>query len=108
MANVKTGRHVRIGRWVQISFVRLDDHAVIRPGVIIARNVRHGRATQVGEIVVGPGAEIGRAAIIVGADQLEIGAGARVEAGAVVTRSVPPGSTVAGVPARIVTARNSP
>jgi UDP-2-acetamido-3-amino-2,3-dideoxy-glucuronate N-acetyltransferase len=39
---------------------------------------------------------------------LTIGEGALVGAGAVVTRDVPPGAVVAGVPARLVTERPSP
>ena len=48
--------------------------------------------------VVEHGAALGSGAVIVGG--VRIGAGALVGAGAVVTGNVPPGQTVAGVPAR--------
>ena len=49
-------------------------------------------------VVVEDGATIGSGAIVVG--PVRIGADALVGAGAVVTRDVPPGGVVAGVPAR--------
>lgn len=39
---------------------------------------------------------------------VEVGEGARTGAGAIVTRSVPPGKTVVGVPARIISSRSDP
>lgn len=46
------------------------------------------------------GVLIGAGAIVLG--NIEVGAGARIAAGSVVLRPVPPGKTVAGVPARVV------
>ena len=100
--NMAVGRRVRIARWATLSTTTLGDDVVIEPGVITARNVRHGRATPLTTIAIQDRALVGAGAIIVGTDYLEIGEGARVEEGAVVTKSVPPGCTVAGVPARII------
>ena len=50
-----------------------------------------------GEVVVGERAMIGAGAIIL--PGVEIGAGAKIAANSLVTRDVPPGATVAGVPA---------
>jgi serine O-acetyltransferase len=46
------------------------------------------------------GVLIGAGAKILG--NIEVGAGAKVAAGSVVLRDVPPGTTVAGIPARVV------
>ena len=51
------------------------------------------------------GASLGSAAVILAG--VRIGAGALVGAGAVVTKDVPPGETVAGVPARVLASRAS-
>jgi UDP-2-acetamido-3-amino-2,3-dideoxy-glucuronate N-acetyltransferase len=52
------------------------------------------------------GASIGSGAVILGG--VTVGAGAIVGGGAVVTRDVPPGATVAGSPARILTHSSTP
>jgi acetyltransferase-like isoleucine patch superfamily enzyme len=53
-------------------------------------------------VVVERRASIGSGALVLGG--VRIGAGALVGAGAVVTRDVPPGAVVAGVPARVLQA----
>jgi acetyltransferase-like isoleucine patch superfamily enzyme len=89
--------------------VTIEDEVFVGHGVMFV-NDKHPRATtddgrmQVEEdwvrldIVVERGASIGSGAILLGG--LRIGAGALIGAGAVVTRDVPPGATVRGVPAR--------
>ncbi|MEF8830572.1 MAG: DapH/DapD/GlmU-related protein, partial [Halobacteriales archaeon] len=51
-----------------------------------------------GEVVVGERAMIGAGAVVL--PGVEVGADAQVAANSLVTRDVPPGATVAGVPAR--------
>lgn len=87
---------VRIGEGVMIAShvsIRDSDHAL------------EADARQSGELVVSPvrvddGAWIGSGVAVL--KGVTIGARAVVGAGAVVTRDVPPGAVVAGVPARIV------
>jgi maltose O-acetyltransferase len=53
-----------------------------------------------GEVVVGEGAMVGAGAVVL--PGVRIGAGAQVAANSLVTEDVPPGETVAGVPAEPV------
>ncbi len=54
-------------------------------------------------VKIGEGSDIGVGAIIL--PGIELGKGVQVGAGAVVSRSFPPGSVIAGVPARIMRTR---
>lgn len=56
-----------------------------------------------GPVTVEDGADLGVGAILL--PGIRIGRGAQVGAGAVVTRDVPPGAIVSGVPARVVSER---
>jgi len=90
--------------------VEIGDEVFVGHGAIFV-NDRRPRATneqgglqseedwELLPIVVERGASIGSGAIVLGG--VRIGEGALVGAGAVVTRAVPPGGTVAGVPARL-------
>ncbi len=124
------GDESRIGSFVEIqkgarvgSRCKISSHSFICEGVTIEDEVfighgvkfindKYPRATtSAGELQtdadwdvlsthVGRGASIGTNATILGG--IRIGEGSIVGAGAVVTRDVPPGATVAGNPARII------
>lgn len=122
------GRGSRIGTFVEVqkgvtigSSCKVQSHTFICEGVSIGDGVfvghgvvfindKYPRATndarelqteadwQLGRIVVEDGASIGSGAVVLGG--VRVGAKAMVGAGALVTRDVPPGATVAGNPAR--------
>jgi UDP-2-acetamido-3-amino-2,3-dideoxy-glucuronate N-acetyltransferase len=124
----RIGAHTRIGAFVEIqrgavigASCKISSHAFICDGVEIGDEVFVGHGvvfvndkfpratTDAGRpkaaddwtllrTVVERGASLGSGAVVLGG--VRIGAGALVGAGAVVTRDVPPGKTVAGVPAR--------
>lgn len=80
--------------------VRLEDGVLVGPNSVLSQErLAQDTSTDV-ETVVRAGALIGANATILRG--LTIGSGAHVAAGAVVTRSVPPNSIVAGNPAQIV------
>jgi UDP-2-acetamido-3-amino-2,3-dideoxy-glucuronate N-acetyltransferase len=117
-AFVEIQKGVIIGRRVKVSShtficqgVTIEDECFIGHGVMFT-NDKYPRATstagalqteadwQVTPTFVRRGASIGsNATILCG---VTVGAGAFVGAGAVVTRDVPPGAVVAGVPARVL------
>ncbi len=84
--------------------ITIGSDCVLADGVFVA-TTDHGRDRRdqthgTGPITIGDRVFCGQRAIILGG--VTIGDGATVGAGAVVTRDVPPGAVVAGVPARIV------
>ncbi len=86
--NVTLGGHAHLNGHAVIGHdVRCDDVVSINPN-----------ATVSGECTIGPRTLIGAASTVL--QQLTIGADVTVGAGACVTRSVPDGATVVGIPAR--------
>ena len=94
---------------------RVQSHAFICEGIHIGKRVfvghgvmfindRHPTANNLGwkleETFVEDDVSIGSGAIIMCG--IRLGAGSRVGCGAVVTKDVPPGKTVVGVPARVI------
>ena len=91
--NIVLGRHVQINLDCTVGHdVVMGDFATLAPGVHVSGCVRLGR-----RVLVGTGAVILNGTLN---EPLVVGDDAVVGAGAAVTRSVPPGVTVVGVPAR--------
>lgn len=106
--NIACGQHVLIGPYASIGAmapVVLEDYVRISRGVVIETATLAIAGSLPYKHVAGPihiarGAWIGSNAIILGG--VTIGAQSVVAAGAVVTKSVPAGAVVGGVPARII------
>ena len=118
---VEIQKNAVIGRRCKISShtfvcegVTIEDEVFVGHGVMFI-NDRYPRATTGGRLqtdadwkvestLVRRGASIGSGAVLMCG--VTIGEGALVGAGAVVTGDVPPGATVAGVPARVMIRRD--
>jgi len=78
--------------------VTVEDHAIIGYDATILCHEFLQDEYRTGEVRIGERAMVGAGAVIL--PGVEIGANASVAANSLVTRDVPPGATVAGVPAR--------
>lgn len=104
---IEIGDRTYLGHRVHIHAIdpiSLGRGCVLADGVLVssgghADGDRHG-VTATGPIDIGNDVFIGQRAMVLGG--VTIGDGATVGAGAVVTHDVPPGSVVAGVPARLI------
>jgi acetyltransferase-like isoleucine patch superfamily enzyme len=108
-------KHVYIGSGCVIGHVHIEEDTLIGSGVHLPSGAKtHGMddpsrpiREQSGAqrcVRIGPGAWIGSCAVVMA----DVGEGAVVGAGAVVTRPVPPFVVAAGVPARVVKRRDQP
>ncbi|RMH57402.1 MAG: serine O-acetyltransferase [Deinococcus-Thermus bacterium] len=86
------GMGIVIGETAEVGDDVMMYHGVTLGGTGFTREKRHP--------TIGKGVLLGAHAVVLG--PIEVGDGARVGAGAVVTKSVPPGATVVGNPARII------
>ncbi|WP_132060392.1 acyltransferase [Halorussus amylolyticus] len=86
--------------------VTVEDHAIVGYDATLLCHEFLQDEYRTGEVVVGERAMIGAGAIVL--PGVEIGAGASVAANSLVTRDVPPGETVAGVPAKPMGSDESP
>ena len=110
----KKGYGLLIPSSVKIGYGLYIQHCfgtVINKKAIIGNNVHIGQLTTIGSNVekaalIGNGVYIGPGTNIV--DDVEIGSRACIGAGAVVTRNVSPVTTVAGVPAHIISSQSHP
>ena len=112
--NAVVGRRCKVSSHTFVcEGVTIEDEVFVGHGVMFI-NDRHPRATTDGRLqteadwtvqptLVRRGASIGSGAVVLCG--VTIGEGALVGAGAVVTADVPPGATVAGVPARVLVRR---
>ena len=80
------------------NLITLEDDAIVGYDATLLCHEFLQDEYRTGEVVVGERAMIGAGAIVL--PGVEIGADAQVAANSLVTRDVPPGATVAGVPAR--------
>jgi acetyltransferase-like isoleucine patch superfamily enzyme len=78
--------------------ITIRDHAIIGYDATLLCHEFLQEEYRVGDVVVGERAMIGAGAIVL--PGVEVGDGAQVAANSLVTRDVPPNTTVAGVPAR--------
>jgi len=114
-ARLNIGQHSFIGRGAEIDVsdrVVIGNHVLIAPGVFItdhAHNIKVGmtidsQGCNAASVCFGDDAWLGVGSVVL--PGVNIGKGAVVGAGTVVTRDVPDNTIVAGVPARVLRIRS--
>jgi len=101
--NISIGKYCQLGSDVAI---HSTNHPISYLSTYINKNLFDGELSKLKEvknITIGNDVWIGHNALIIG--EIEIGNGAIIAAGAVVTKDVPPYSIVAGVPAKVIKMR---
>ncbi len=99
---IDIGRAVGLGPGAKI-FTSSHDLGPVRDGRRVGQDPIMAGALSFAPVVLEDGCDIGVGAIVM--PGVTVGTGAQVAAGAVVTRDVPPGAIVAGVPARLADTR---
>lgn len=115
--NVVIGDHTRIQSgcvlWASPgSRIEIGDHSGLGPGTMVFSSNHeltpgtpyHLQPWKEQDVVIGADVWVGAGCIIVAG--VSIGSGSVVAAGSVVTRDIPPGSVVAGVPAKVIRRRD--
>lgn len=99
----------RIGSGLRIyhgAGIVINDATVIGRNVGIRQHVTLGNSGETGPCpVIEDDVELGAGCIVLGG--ITVGQGAKVGAGAVVTKNVPPGATVVGNPARVLPSKGA-
>jgi len=85
--------------------ITIEDHAIVGYDATILCHEYLQHEVRTGEVVVGERAMIGAGAIIL--PGVHVGEGAQIAANSLVDEDVPPGATVAGVPAEVVSEAES-
>ncbi|MEB3756730.1 MAG: N-acetyltransferase [Desulfurococcales archaeon] len=100
---VRIGNNVRIESGVYIPPESIIEDSVFLGPFAVVTNDRYPMSKKLIGVYIEEGAVIGANAILIAG--VKISKRSIVAAGSVVTRDVPPGSVVAGVPARIISSR---
>ncbi len=109
--NIRGNAECRIGKYCAIGYgihLLTTDHAMTYPNLQVALSRRYGFTNlekSAGPIIIGNNVWVGDGVTVL--SEVEVGDGAVVGAGSVVTKKIPPFAVAHGVPARVVKYRFS-